>query len=81
MSQRTCLILSCRFCLHFSHDNCCFNVIPHIEDEDMLITNTLASEAKLVRVANTHDKEHSVGFVLKTSALFKGLGEGKKAEF
>lgn len=48
----------------------------------MLITNSLASRAKLVRSAQSCNKEHSEWFVLQTSALFKGLGEeGEKAEF
>lgn len=53
-------------------------VIPYIEDEDTLITNSLAAEAKLVKSAKTRNKEHSEWFVLKTSALFKGLREKKK---
>lgn len=45
---------------------------------DMLITNSLYAEAKLVRSAKSCDREHSEWFVLKPSTLFKGLGEGKK---
>ncbi len=46
----------------------------------MLITNSLSAEAKLVKLAKSCNKEHSDWFVLKPSTLFKGLGEGKKAE-
>lgn len=31
------------FASHFSPDNCCCKVILHIENEDMLITNSLSA--------------------------------------
>lgn len=68
------------FAYIFSTEHCYFKVILYIEDEDMLITNSLTVEAKLVKFAKSCNKEHSEWFVLKISALFKGLG-AEEAEF
>lgn len=52
------------FAYIFSPDNCYFKVILYIQDEDMLITNSLTVEAKLVKFAKSCNKEHSEWFVL-----------------